>query len=87
MRLLRRIATTIGLIALAVAGTATASANAATGSDVVGHVYVNDNTAVANTIAAFDRHGDGTLTPTRGSPFATGGGGTGQPSARRGRSK
>jgi hypothetical protein len=32
MRLLRRIATTIGLIALAVAGTATASANAATGS-------------------------------------------------------
>lgn len=77
MRLLRRIATTIGLIALAVAGTATASANAATGSDVVGHVYVNDNTAVANTIAAFDRHGDGTLTPTRGSPFATGGGGTG----------
>jgi 6-phosphogluconolactonase len=77
MRLLRRIATTIGLIALAVAGTATASANAATRSDVVGHVYVNDNTAVANTIAAFDRHGDGTLTPTRGSPFATGGAGTG----------
>jgi hypothetical protein len=32
MRLLRGIATTIGLIALAVAGTATASANAATGS-------------------------------------------------------
>ena len=77
MRLLKRIATTIGLIALAVAGTATASANASTGSDVVGHVYVNDNSAVANTVAAFDRHGDGTLTPTRGSPFSTGGSGTG----------
>ena len=77
MQLLKRIATTVGLIVLAVAGTATASANASTGSDVVGHVYVNDNSAVANTVAAFDRHGDGTLTPTRGSPFSTGGSGTG----------
>ena len=73
MQLLKRIVTTIGLIALTVAGTATASASASTRSDVVGHVYVNDNTAVANTVAAFDRHADGTLTPTRGSPFATGG--------------
>jgi 6-phosphogluconolactonase len=44
---------------------------------VVGHVYVNDNTAPANTIAGFDRHADGTLTPIPGSPFATGGAGTG----------
>jgi 6-phosphogluconolactonase len=47
------------------------------GSPVVGHVYVNDNTAGTNTIAAFARHVDGTLTPVPGSPFATGGAGTG----------
>jgi 6-phosphogluconolactonase (cycloisomerase 2 family) len=44
---------------------------------VVGHVYVDDNTAGANTIAAFDRHPDGTLTPVPGSPFPAGGSGTG----------
>jgi 6-phosphogluconolactonase (cycloisomerase 2 family) len=44
---------------------------------VVGHVYVNDNTAGANTIGAFDRHADGTLTPEAGSPFGAGGAGTG----------
>ena len=46
---------------------------------VVGHVYVNDNTKplTANTIGAFDRHADGTLTPEAGSPFAAGGAGTG----------
>src|SRR5467141_1587717 len=53
--------------------TLTASAAA----DVVGHVYVDDNTAGANTIGAFDRHSDGTLTPEAGSPFAAGGAGTG----------
>ena len=55
-----------------------ASASASTyPSPVVGHVYVYDNTAGANTIAAFDRHADGTLTPEAGSPFAAGGAGTG----------
>ncbi|MGZ4169360.1 MAG: lactonase family protein [Solirubrobacteraceae bacterium] len=44
---------------------------------VVGHLYVNDNTAPVNTIAGFDRHADGTLTPIPGSPFVTGGAGTG----------
>jgi 6-phosphogluconolactonase (cycloisomerase 2 family) len=44
---------------------------------VVGHVYVNDNTAGTNTIGVFDRHADGTLTPHAGSPFAAGGAGTG----------
>ena len=44
---------------------------------MIGHLYVNDNTAPANTIAGFDRHADGTLTPIPGSPFATGGAGTG----------
>src|SRR5437773_5371473 len=46
-------------------------------SDVIGHVYVNDNTAGNNTIAGFDRHSDGSLTPIAGSPFAVGGEGTG----------
>jgi 6-phosphogluconolactonase len=46
-------------------------------SSVVGYVYVNDNTAPANTIAGFARHADGALTALPGSPFATGGAGTG----------
>jgi 6-phosphogluconolactonase len=62
------------VVAAAVPGSAAASAQA---SSVVGHVYVNDNTAGTNTIGAFDRHADGTLTPEAGSPFAAGGGGTG----------
>jgi len=46
-----------------------AAAAASTGSSpVVGHVYVNDNTAGTNTIGAFDRHADGSLTPEAGSP-------------------
>jgi 6-phosphogluconolactonase len=63
-------------IAAAVAAPSTASAST-DGSPVVGHVYVNDNTAGTNTIGAFDRHADGTLTPELGSPFAAGGAGTG----------
>jgi 6-phosphogluconolactonase len=46
-------------------------------SAVVGHVFVNDNTATTNTVAAFDRHADGSLTPVPGSPFPTGGAGNG----------
>ena len=46
-------------------------------SPVVGYTYVNDNTAAANTIAGFDRHADGSLTPIPGSPFAAGGAGLG----------
>ena len=62
----------------AVAAAVPASAATATQvSPVVGHVYVNDNTAGTNTIGAFDRHADGTLTPEAGSPFAAGGAGTG----------
>ncbi len=45
---------------------------------VVGHVYLDGNTAGANTIAAYDRAPDGSLTPTPGSPFAAGGAGLGQ---------
>jgi hypothetical protein len=50
---------------------------ASAASDVVGHVYVDDNTAGVNTIGAFDRHSDGGLTPMAGSPFAAGGAGSG----------
>lgn len=46
-------------------------------SDVVGHAYVDDNTVGVNTVAAFDRHADGSLTPLGGSPFAIGGAGSG----------
>jgi 6-phosphogluconolactonase len=62
--------------ATAVAAPASAAASAG-GSSVTGHVYVNDNTAGTNTIGAFDRHADGTLTPEPGSPFPAGGAGTG----------
>jgi 6-phosphogluconolactonase (cycloisomerase 2 family) len=64
-----------GLLAGALAAIP-ATASAAT-SPVVGHVYVNDNTAGTNTVAAFDRHADGTLSPVAGSPFGAGGAGTG----------
>jgi 6-phosphogluconolactonase len=62
--------------AMAVAVPASASASADS-SPVIGHVYVNDNTAKVNTIGAFDRHADGSLTPEPGSPFVAGGAGTG----------
>src|SRR5947207_6683490 len=77
MQLRTRIASTITLLAAAAVTAVVASGSASAASDVVGHLYVNDNTAGTNTIAAFDRHEDGTLTPLHGSPFATGGAGTG----------
>jgi len=67
-------------LAAAAAVAVPASASAAASDDsspVVGHVYVNDNTKLVNTIGAFDRHADGTLTPETGSPFAADGAGTG----------
>jgi len=71
-----------GALALGIAAAAAvavpASASASTdASPVAGHVYVNDNTKGTNTIGAFDRHADGSLTPVPGSPFAAGGAGTG----------
>src|SRR5664279_6609856 len=75
---------TLGLAALGavlaaglslVGGTATAGSPQA--SVIVGHAYVNDNAAGSNTVAAFDRHADGSLTPIPGSPFAIGGAGLG----------
>ena len=78
---LPRFATLLGVAlagALVPAGTASAAPESHHGSTVVGHVYVNDNTAGENTIAGFDRHADGSLTPMPGSPFAAGGAGTGK---------
>jgi len=51
---------------------------------VVGHVYIDDNTAGANTVAGFDRHADGSLTPIPGSPFSAGGAGAGHANASQG---
>jgi 6-phosphogluconolactonase len=64
----------LGLAALgafAVPGSALAS----NGS---GHVYLDGNTAGANTVAAYNRAADGSLTPTAGSPFQIGGAGLGK---------
>jgi 6-phosphogluconolactonase len=73
-------ATLLGLAVILV----TAAGASAAPSPVVGHVYVNDNTAPANSIAAFGRHSDGTLTPVDGSPFPAGGAGTGTPAGSQG---
>lgn len=69
-------ATMLAAGASLLAGQSAAGATAAS-SPVVGHTYVNDNAAGANTVAAFDRHADGSLTPIAGSPFAIGGAGRG----------
>ena len=66
----------LGLVAVA-AIPATAAAAPSHTSRVVGHVYVDDNTTGVNTIAAFDRRADGSLTAEPGSPFTAGGAGTG----------
>ena len=74
----RRRASLVIAAAAAAAVAIPAAAAASTGSSpVAGHVYVNDNTAGTNTIGAFDRHADGSLTPEAGSPFIAGGAGTG----------
>jgi 6-phosphogluconolactonase len=78
MHLRRRIVSAIGLCVIAVAGSAAGSADAAAAPDASGYVYVNDNTASTNTVAGFERHADGTLTPLEGSPFNAGGAGTGK---------
>src|SRR6476659_6055472 len=74
----RRLIGLAGAIA-AVATTLSVGTAAAAGPRTVGHVYVNNNSSGQNTIAAFDRHADGSLTPLAGSPFSAGGTGTGAP--------
>jgi 6-phosphogluconolactonase len=73
-----------GLLALATALSALTAGGVSAASGVVGHLYVNDNTAGVNTVAGFDRHADGTLTPIPGSPFAVGGTGAGKATASQG---
>ena len=59
-----RIRGVVALVVLAVASLALASgAGAGRPSDVLGQLYVNDNTTGVNTVAGFDRHADGSLTP------------------------
>lgn len=76
------LASTTGAVA-AVAAPASAATNQPAswphsgGGSGVGHVYLDDNTAGLNTIAGFERHADGSLTPLANSPFAAGGAGTG----------
>ena len=65
------LAASIGLLGAA------ASASASTTTPVVGYTYIDGNTATANTIDAFARHADGSVTPLAGAPFAAGGAGTG----------
>ena len=68
--ILAAIAACVGAIAAPAVATAAQSHDA-------GYVYVDDNTSGQNTVAAFARHQDGTLTPVAGSPFNAGGAGSG----------
>src|SRR3954447_13019471 len=77
LRFIRRLALSaslLGLLALSASGVSAAPA-----AHVVGHVYVNNNSAGTNTVAGFDRWSDGNLSPIPGSPFPTGGAGFGTP--------
>jgi DNA-binding beta-propeller fold protein YncE len=79
MRILSRVLAGLGLTAALIApAAASAHSHHRFGfGHRGGDVYVNDNTASANTVAAFHRAPDGRLIPLPGSPFATGGAGTG----------
>ena len=77
MRVLTRIPTALTAVALAALLPSAAAAHEGHPLRTVGYVYVNDNTAPANAVAGFARRADGVLTPLPGSPFATGGAGTG----------
>lgn len=65
-----------GIAPVSVAAPATPVAGT---SEVVGYVYINQNTAEANTIGVFDRHADGSVTASPDGPVADGGAGTGSP--------
>jgi 6-phosphogluconolactonase len=65
------LAASIGLLGAA------GPASAGPASPVVGYTYLDGNTTGSNTIDAFGRHADGSVTPLPGSPFAAGGAGTG----------
>ena len=78
MRLLSRMSVPVVLLAAALAGPAVASARGDHGlSRGSEHVYLDGNTAGANTIAGYARNANGSLTPLPGSPFQAGGAGLG----------
>jgi hypothetical protein len=79
---MRKLVAVLAILVAAVTLVATGSAKPP--NDVVGHVYINDNTAGTNTVAGFDRHADGSLTPMAGSPFDVGGAGGGHGNASQG---
>jgi hypothetical protein len=79
---MRKLAVVVAMLATAFSLVAAGSAKPP--NDVVGHVYVNDNTAGENTVAGFDRHADGSLTPMASSPFDIGGAGGGHGNASQG---
>jgi 6-phosphogluconolactonase len=69
---------TVLALATAAFGVTPAGASPEThGSRVVGYAYVDGNTPNANTVDAFARHADGSLTALAGSPFVVGGAGLG----------
>ena len=74
----------MAVLATALAVVAVGGAKPPAPPDILGHVYVNDNTAGENTVAGFDRHADGSLTPMPGSPFDVGGAGGGHGNASQG---
>ena len=77
MHVMKRAIATMGVLTLALAGSAMGVHRASADSGAVGYVYVNDNTAATNTVVGYARHADGSLTQLPGSPFAIGGAGLG----------
>lgn len=56
------LAATIGLFGTAASASAS-TISASTASPVVGYTYLDGNTATSNTIDAFARHADGSVSP------------------------
>jgi 6-phosphogluconolactonase (cycloisomerase 2 family) len=79
MHRLVRLGAAAAIAAATLIGGASGAFAASPGAGVVGHLYVNNNTAGHNTISGFDRHADGSLSPIGGTPFNAGGAGTGSP--------
>jgi 6-phosphogluconolactonase len=82
MRITRKGLGRAALVATTFGGVGALSAigsNAATAAPngPVGHVYVDDNPAGANTVSVFNRYANGALAPLAGSPIPVGGLGTG----------
>ena len=80
MRLLSRMSLSFALLGLALVGPAVGSASADSGQGSYqgpDHVYLDGNTAGANTIAGYVRNAHGSLRALPGSPFQAGGSGLG----------